>query len=222
MRRQRRRLGALADEAGDARACCGSTYQRVVVEVAAHQQVAGEHLLLDDDLLAVLELDDVFHRDDDLVDALLHVHGRDAGLEVLLDLLLVARLRVHDVPADRAGRRGSRAGRRAASSSSASSSSTSTISSAISASSAASASSSSDLLGHGALDGDLEQGLFDGLDVVALGAGLDQRLERLGRDLAFDGGLDELVDDLLGLGLGSSASTASSSSSATSCWCIGS
>ena len=70
----------------------------VVVEVAAHEQVAGEHLLLDDDLLAVLELDDVLHRDDDLVDALLHVHGGDAGLEVLLDLLLVARLRVHDVP----------------------------------------------------------------------------------------------------------------------------
>ena len=44
------------------------TYQRVVVEVAAHEQVAGEDLLLDDDLLAVLELDDVFHRDDDLVD----------------------------------------------------------------------------------------------------------------------------------------------------------
>ena len=56
------------------------------------------------------------------------------------------------------------------------------------------------LLGHGALDGDLEQGLLDRLDVVALGAGLDQRLEHLGRDLAFDGGLDELVDDLLGLG----------------------
>ena len=74
------------------------TYQRVVVEVAAHQQVAGEHLLLDDDLLAVLELDDVFHRDDDLVDALLHVHGRGAGLEVLLDLLLVARLGVDHVP----------------------------------------------------------------------------------------------------------------------------
>ena len=70
----------------------------VVVEVAAHEQIAREHLLLDDDLLAVLELDDVFHGDDDLVDAALHVHGRGAGLEVLLDLLLVARLRVHHEP----------------------------------------------------------------------------------------------------------------------------
>ena len=74
----------------------------VVVEVAAHEQVAGEHLLLDDDLLAVLELDDVLHRDDDLVDALLHVHRGDAGLEVLLDLLLVARLGVDHEPAARA------------------------------------------------------------------------------------------------------------------------
>ena len=48
----------------------------VVVELAAHQQVAREHLLLDDDLLAALELDDVLHGDDDLVDAALHVHRR--------------------------------------------------------------------------------------------------------------------------------------------------
>ena len=32
------------------------------------------------------------------MDAVLHVHGGDAGLEILLDLLLVARLRVHDEP----------------------------------------------------------------------------------------------------------------------------
>src|SRR3546814_393944 len=74
----------------------------VVVELAAHQEVAREHLLLDDDLLAALEVDDVLHGDDDLVDPLLHVHGGGAGLEVLLDLLLVARLRVDDVPAARA------------------------------------------------------------------------------------------------------------------------
>src|SRR3954452_2469601 len=96
--RQRRGLRALADEAGDARRVADDV-PRVVVELAAHEEVAREDLLLDDDLLAVLELDDVFHRDDDLVDALLHVHGRDACLEVLLDLLLVARLGVHHIPA---------------------------------------------------------------------------------------------------------------------------
>src|SRR4051794_14654098 len=98
---QRRGLGAMADEAGDAGRVADHV-PRVVVEVAAHEQVAREHLLLDDDLLAALELDDVLHRDDDLVDAPLHVHGGGAGLEVLLDLLLVTRLRVHDVPAARA------------------------------------------------------------------------------------------------------------------------
>ena len=45
----------------------------------ADQQVAREHLLLDDDLLAALELDDVFHGDDDLEDPLLHVHRGDAA-----------------------------------------------------------------------------------------------------------------------------------------------
>ena len=84
-------LAPLADEAGDAGRVADDV-PGVVVEVAAHQQVAGEDLLLDDDLLAVLELDDVLHRDDDLEDPLLHVHRRDAALEVLLHLLLVARL----------------------------------------------------------------------------------------------------------------------------------
>jgi len=65
-------------------------------------RITREDLLLDDDLLAVLELDDVFHRDHDLVDTALHVHGLGPRLEVLLDLLLVARLRVHDIPTTRA------------------------------------------------------------------------------------------------------------------------
>ena len=74
------------------------------------------------------------------------------------------------------------------------------ISSAISTSSAASASSSSISSATAPSTATSSEGLFDRLDIVALGAGLDQRLEHLGRDLAFDGGLDELVDDLLGLG----------------------
>src|SRR6476661_8535130 len=75
---QGRGLGALADEAGDAGGVADHV-PGVVIEEAAHQQVAGEHLLLDDDLLAVLELGHLLHGDDHFVDAALHVHGRRAG-----------------------------------------------------------------------------------------------------------------------------------------------
>jgi hypothetical protein len=54
-------------------------------------------------LATVLELLDLFHRDDDLVDAVLHVHALDSGAEVGGDLLLVAGLGVHDVPGTRTG-----------------------------------------------------------------------------------------------------------------------
>src|SRR3954453_20595227 len=56
--RQRRRPGTEPDEAGHTRGVAHDV-PRVVIEIAAHQQVAGEDLLLNDDLLAVLELDDV-------------------------------------------------------------------------------------------------------------------------------------------------------------------
>ena len=88
---------AAADEAGDTRRVAHHV-PRVVVEGHAHEQVAGEHLLLHDDLATALELDDVLHRDDDLVDALLDVHGLHPAGEVLLHLVLVARVRVHDEP----------------------------------------------------------------------------------------------------------------------------
>src|SRR3546814_4681864 len=61
-------LGALPHEAGDTGGVADHV-PAVVVELAADEEVAGEHLLLDDDLLAALEVDDVLHRDDDLVDA---------------------------------------------------------------------------------------------------------------------------------------------------------
>ena len=83
------------------------TYQASSSSCAAHEQVAREELLLGDDLLAVLELGDLTGGDDHLVDAALHVHRRDAGLEVLLDLLLVARLGVEHEPLGPGGRRGS-------------------------------------------------------------------------------------------------------------------
>ena len=96
-REQGARLGAAPDEAGDAGRVAHDV-PGVVVEVHAHEQVAREDLLLRDDLLAALELDDVFHRDDDLEDPLLDTHRAHAAGEVLLHLVLVARVRVHDVP----------------------------------------------------------------------------------------------------------------------------
>ena len=94
---QRRGLGARADEAGDAGRVANDV-PGVVVELAAHEQVAGEHLAAHHDPLAVLELDDVLGGDDDLEDPVLHVHGGDAVLEVRLHLVLVAGVGVHDVP----------------------------------------------------------------------------------------------------------------------------
>src|ERR671911_261733 len=97
---QRRRLGALADEPGHARRVADDE-PRLVVELRTHEQVTREHLALGHDPLAVAEVDVVLHGDDHLVDRLLGIHRHDAGLEVLLDLLLVARLGVHHEPAAR-------------------------------------------------------------------------------------------------------------------------
>jgi len=44
------------------------------------------------------DLDLVLHRDEDLEDLVLHVHGLNPLFEVFLDLLLMARVRVDDVP----------------------------------------------------------------------------------------------------------------------------
>src|SRR6476620_4963692 len=96
--RERRGLGATADEPGDARRVAHHV-PGVVVERKADEQVARPHLLLHHELAAVLELDDVFHRDDDLEDALLDVHRADAACEVLLHLVLVAGVGVHHEPA---------------------------------------------------------------------------------------------------------------------------
>jgi hypothetical protein len=97
---QRRRLGALAHEAGHTRRVADDE-PRLVVELGTHQQVAGEHLPLGHDTLAVAEVDVVLHGNDHFVDRVLGVHRHDARLEVLLDLLLVAGLGVHDEPATR-------------------------------------------------------------------------------------------------------------------------
>ena len=105
--RQRRGLLAfdrLADEARDTGRVADAV-PRLVVHLATDQQVAREDLLQDGLLLAVLELVDFFHRNDDLVDLVFHVHRLNASVEVRRDLLLVARLRVHDVPLARAQQR---------------------------------------------------------------------------------------------------------------------
>src|SRR5215211_659889 len=98
---QRGRLGPRAHEAGHD----GGVPDHVpvvVVQVHADQQVAGEDLAGDDLLLAALDLHDVFHGNHDLEDPLLHVHRGDAALEVGLDLVLVARVGVDDVPVPQA------------------------------------------------------------------------------------------------------------------------
>src|SRR6266568_7536825 len=88
-----------ADEARDA-GRVPDDEPRLVRHLHLHQDVAGEDALLDVAALAVFDLDLVFHGDEDLEDLVLHVHGFDPLLEVLLDLLLVPRVGVDDVPLD--------------------------------------------------------------------------------------------------------------------------
>ena len=95
------------DEAGHARRVADHR-PGVVVEVAPAQQVAGEDLLLDDHLLAVLELDHVLHGDDDLEDPVLHVHGRRSGSRGWTSPCSRSRRRCGRRTTGRAGRRGSR------------------------------------------------------------------------------------------------------------------
>src|SRR5205807_1744182 len=66
-------------------------------EVELDRRLAAEHVdqdlqlaLLDVAALAILDLDLVFHGHEDLQDLVVHVHGLDPLLEVLLDLLLMA------------------------------------------------------------------------------------------------------------------------------------
>src|SRR5919198_1724847 len=94
---ERRRLGAGPHEPGDS-GRVPHHVPGVVVQVHTDQEVAREHLARDHLLLAALDLHDVFHGDHDLEDLFLHVHGRDAALEVGFDLVLVSRVGVDDVP----------------------------------------------------------------------------------------------------------------------------
>src|ERR1041385_745231 len=94
---QRHRLVAGAHEAGHA-GRVPDDVPGLVGHDHLDQDVAGEDPLLDVPALAVLDLDLVLHRDEYLEDLVLHVHGLDPLLEVLLGLFLVAGVRVDDVP----------------------------------------------------------------------------------------------------------------------------
>src|SRR5215211_4482209 len=86
-------------EAGDA----GSALHerpRVLVEVHVDEHVAGHRALLDGDLLVVLHLLDGLRGNDDLAQVALLRERHDAVIEVLLDLVLVIRVGVDDVPAE--------------------------------------------------------------------------------------------------------------------------
>src|SRR3954451_22682928 len=98
---QRCRVGR-ADEAGDARSVLDRR-PRLVGEVHADEDVAGEDLRLHDLALALLDDGLVLGRHLDLEDVVLHVERGDPGLEVGLHLVLVARVGVHDVPVAREG-----------------------------------------------------------------------------------------------------------------------
>src|SRR4029079_10492884 len=87
-----------ADEARDARRVPDDE-PAVGVEDHLHEDVARIDLLLDGVALALADLDLVLHRDEHLEDLVLHAHRLDAVLEVRLDLVLVARVRVDHVPA---------------------------------------------------------------------------------------------------------------------------
>ena len=71
---------------------------RLVGHVHVHEDVARKHALLGLHLLAVLRLDDLLGRDDHPAERRLLVQRDDAVLEIRLDLVLVSRVGVDDVP----------------------------------------------------------------------------------------------------------------------------
>lgn len=95
--RQGRRARRRPDEPGDAG---GVAHRgpRVVRQVHAHQDVAGQHLAIDLLALAVLDLGDLFGGHLHLEDVVADVEVLHPRFEVGFDLVLVSRVGVDDVP----------------------------------------------------------------------------------------------------------------------------
>src|SRR5450830_978913 len=100
VRRQRHRLVGVPDEPGHTRSVPDGA-PRLVREVHPDQDVAGHPNAADDLPLSVPNLDDLFHRNLDLEDEVLHVQALRAVLEVGLDPVLVTGVGVDDVPPTR-------------------------------------------------------------------------------------------------------------------------
>src|SRR5438105_5860678 len=94
---QRRRAGGRAHEASHSWRIAHNI-PRVVVHGHLDHDVARVNLLLHGAALTVFDLDLFLSGNDHLKDLVLDAHGLDAVLEVGLDLVLVARVRVNHVP----------------------------------------------------------------------------------------------------------------------------
>src|SRR5690606_28093444 len=77
---------------------------RLVRHLHLDEDVAGTNLLRHNALLAVLDLDVLFHGHDDVEDLVFHAHGDHPLLQVGLHFVFVAGISVDDIP--RSGRAG--------------------------------------------------------------------------------------------------------------------
>ena len=73
----------------------------LVVHDATNKDVAGENLLLNGLLATVLELNNVFHRDDGFVNAIFNVERLNTRFKIGFDFLFVSSLSVHNEPLSR-------------------------------------------------------------------------------------------------------------------------
>src|SRR5690606_13282067 len=94
---QRHRVVGVAHEAGHTRGVADHG-PAVFVQIHTNEHVAGNANTVHQLALTVLDLNDVLGRDLNLVDVLLHVERLTTALNVGLDALLEAGVRVDDVP----------------------------------------------------------------------------------------------------------------------------
>jgi hypothetical protein len=96
--RDRHRLVARTEETGDLRGVLDQM-ECLVGHIHLHQNVAREELALGIDLPAAPHLDDLFRRDDHVLEQVLQLVLRDLLTNVLGDLALEVAVRLNDVPA---------------------------------------------------------------------------------------------------------------------------